>query len=99
MTVFKNIKHLVRHWNVVETRPLLNEEELSIIDYCTVVRPINHYNPPTCEFHFKDGRVHNVPLSNDYNEIHIGTRVDLNSIRLITLESEGDVIYRIKIKS
>lgn len=92
MNIFEGLQ-VGRSWHVINVRNLTPQECLQIVS-ATVVQNKYGYS---VEFLTKDGRKHYESLSlKCHTNCMEGTVINPHSIKIVTLENDGDTIIRIE---
>ena len=73
-------------WKVVESRKF-NDDEIQAVRSNTVVN--SQYGKSVCFFMKRGGQTY-IPISNRGNNAALGSSIDMNSAKLVTLHREGD---------
>ena len=93
MNIFEGLQ-VGRPWQVTNVRNLTPLEYLQIVS-ATIVQSQFGYS---VEFLFKNGENSHIPLSTKcYTDRMEGTVIDPCSIKVLTLENNGDTIIRIEL--
>lgn len=75
-----------KSWKVVESRKFSNDE-INAVRSNTVVN--NQYGKSVCFFMKRGGQTY-IPMSNQGAEAALGSSIDMNNAKLITLHREGE---------
>ena len=87
MDIFSSLKPLVPHWVGKSSRHLTYEEIQSVL-YAEIVESQYGYS---VLFHLNTGKPAYIPLSNQSFDIaNVGDVVDPSTIKVLTLEMDGD---------
>ena len=73
-------------WNVVESRNF-SSDEIQAVRSNTVV--ISQYGKSVCFFMKRGGQTY-IPMSNRGSDAALGSSIDMNNAKLVTLHREGD---------
>lgn len=80
------LTHYGESWQVVESRNFSNEE-INAVRSNTVVN--SQYGKSVCFFMKRGGQTY-IPMSNQSAEAALGSSIDMNNAKLITLHREGE---------
>lgn len=94
MQLLESLPSYGRSWEEVSREPLSNDELFLAITKAEVVEKEQKWGISTsiCLF-MKSGATKFIPLSRD-SDLEVGDQVDLDSIEVIGLERDDEVIYR-----